>query len=79
MGNELNASQKKFCSLLKELKKKNRLLEIIKKSAMRLVSLEIDDYGDGKKYRVYDAELYGHIDITEEEYKLLKGWLENGK
>lgn len=46
-----------------------KVLEIIKEKVMSLVSIE-----DG---RVWDNELYGSNELTEEEFDLLKRWLEN--
>ena len=71
---ELNKNWKKCCEVNQ---KQKQILEVLKKSAMELVSLEIEDFGKGKLYRVYDGELYMHIDLTKEEFNLLKEWLNN--
>ena len=53
--------------------KELKALEIIKRTAMKLVSLE-DDTTICKKgrYAFYDSELYQSVDLTKEEYDLLK-------
>ena len=53
------------------LPKKLKALEIIKKKVMPLVSLDDGEICKGH-YRVYDAELYLHNELTEEEYEILK-------
>lgn len=54
-----------------EVAMKLKALEIIKDKIMPLVNLD-----DGElcecHYRVYDNELYGHTELTKEEYDLLK-------
>lgn len=58
-----------WSSIEKELK----AFEIIKRTALKLVSLE-DDTTICKKgrYAFYDAELYGSKDLTKDEFDLLK-------
>ena len=55
------------------IEKELKALEIIKRTAMKLVSLE-DDTTICKKgrYAFYDGELYQSVDLTKEEYDLLK-------
>ena len=55
------------------VEKELKALEIIKRTAIKLVSLE-DDTTICKKgrYAFYDNELYQSIDLTQEEYDLLK-------
>ncbi len=59
--------------------KKLKALEIIKRTAMKLVSLEDSESGIcfNGRYAIYDNELYQSIDITKEEYDLLKEVLEH--
>lgn len=55
-----------------------KAFEIIKRTAMKLISLEDDTTICRKgRYAIYDNELYQSIDITKEEYELLKEVLEN--
>lgn len=70
------AYKKEFAIIKKELKdgeKYKKVLEILKRTALRLVSLE-DETTICKKgrYAFYDGELYGSVDLTKEEYDLLK-------
>ena len=56
------------------IEKDLQALEIIKRTAMKLVSLEDSESGIcvNGRYAIYDNELYQSIDITKEEYDLLK-------
>ena len=59
---------------LNTIEKDLKALEIIKRTAMKLVSLEDSESGICCKcrYAIYDNELDESIDITKEEYDLLK-------
>lgn len=54
-----------------EYQKKVKTLKIIKDKVMSLVSLDDEEICKGH-YRVYDGELYGHTELTKEEYELLE-------
>ena len=64
---------KEFGKEIEIIEKELKVLEIIKDKVMNsfLVSLESD-----RGYRIYDAEGYEYIEITKEEYDLLKEVLE---
>ena len=53
--------------------KKLKALELVKEKVMPLVSVEHETTRNGvKKYRVYDNEGYDYIELTKDEYDLLK-------
>ena len=55
------------------IEKQLKALEIIKRTALKLVSLEDDTTICRKgRYAFYDSELYLSEDVTKEEYNLLK-------
>lgn len=49
-----------------------KALEILKRTALHLVSLEEETIDNTPTYAFYDAELFSSVDLTKEEYDLLK-------
>lgn len=70
---ELKQVMKDYQDLGNSCYKELKALEIIKRTALKLVSLEDDTTICRKgRYAFYDNELYKSEDLTKEEYDLLK-------